>query len=254
MSEDFKNVVLAIDIGSSRTHLATVDLTTLSCLKKNTLDNGNIETRLSSVLQDHKTSFSVHKVNISSCVRAFASLTAEICRESEIKNITEIRAKDDLPVSFFYDKVETLGSDRVADCIACSRLFGKKNCIIIDSGTAITIDYLYKGTQFEGGAILAGIGLQLKALHLNTDVLPHLDTNESFTPVLPGRSTVEGIGSGVLYATAGAISRCVQVYKEKYGPDVVTVATGGGWPVTKDLIDFEYRHIPDLTLIGTACF
>ncbi|MFW6244914.1 MAG: type III pantothenate kinase [Fibrobacterota bacterium] len=250
------NLVLAVDIGSSKTHLATVDAEKLKCLKKDQIDNDQIHSMFTSVLKSHTDLFPsiIHKVNISSCIRKLSTDITDICSHKGFQDIRTVKVGNFLPVTFHYQNPESLGSDRVADCLACNRLFKGENCIIIDSGTAITIDFLREGKVFEGGAILAGIGLQLKALHKNTDVLPLPQLAENIVPALPGKSTVQGITSGVLYATAGAVERCVREYKKKYGPDILTIATGGGWPFTEKLVDFEYVHLPELTLIGTACF
>lgn len=250
------NLVLAVDIGSSRTHLATVDIKKPECIKKDLLDNDKIQSRFPSVLKSHKNEYPsiVQKVSISSCIRKLSADIADICHQEGFQNIKTVKAENDLAVRFQYENTDLLGSDRIAASLACNRLFNNKSSIIIDSGTAITIDFLRDGKVFEGGVILAGIGLQLKALHLNTDVLPLPSLAEDITPELPGKSTVEGMTSGVLFATAGAVDRCVREYKKRYGQDILTVATGGGWYFTEKLVDFQYVHVPDLTLIGTACF
>lgn len=256
MTENKSSIVLAIDIGNTRTHVAAVDLNSFSCLKKTELDNGHFDNLIPNIIQQFSSTYPsiLQKVNISSCVKSLSTRAADICHESGFENIGIVKVHSGLSVEFQYENPQTLGSDRVADALACSKLFKDKSCIKIGSGTAITIDFLIEGKRFAGGIILPGIAMQLKSLQAFTDALPLVDIKDLLNVGFPGKSTAQCIAAGVLHSSAGAMERCVREYRHLYGEDSLVVATGGAWAHSARLVGFDFIEVSDLTLIGTACF
>lgn len=100
-----------------------------------------------------------------------------------------------LPIKSNYKTPHTFGKDRLAALAGAHGLY--KGCpkLIIDAGTAITIDYLDADGTFLGGNISPGLQTRFNALHANTKKLPLLKPNDD-TPFL-GLSTDEAIWSGV---------------------------------------------------------
>jgi type III pantothenate kinase len=158
-----------------------------------------------------------------------------------------------LPVRLSYASPNSLGPDRLANCLYGNAAFPKQELIIISSGTAITIDYLTANGEFTGGAILAGIGVQLDALAEKAAALPRCEAPEA-APLLPAASTADCIAGGALHGSAGAISHIVDLMRQRYRASPTILATGGAWPLSAALVDFEHRHIPDLTLIGVGLY
>jgi len=174
-----------------------------------------------------------------------------------LDEVNVVRAHDKLPISINYDEPETLGTDRLCDAIACAALFKGRPCIIIDAGTAVTVDYLRNGQTLECGMILPGLSMQFEALHGKTDALPLVNTNKEAVLSLPSTSTEMCIRAGILYGTAGAVDRCVnEILHINGGNNNYTqiIATGGCWEAIKPLIHCEINTIPDLTLTGAAIY
>ena len=127
----------------------------------------------------------------------------------------------------------------------------KQACIIVDAGTAVTVDFVDGEGTFHGGAIAPGGALQLRALHEHAAALPELKfnapTDEAF-----GRSTSQAMLQGVYHGIRGMIWRLVEQYAEAYGAYPMVIATGGDAEILfarDELID---RIVPDLTLMGIA--
>ncbi|MCL2182772.1 MAG: type III pantothenate kinase [Chitinispirillia bacterium] len=256
------NNVLSIDIGSTRTHLAAVDVDTLSSACRIGFDNTDFNARfLPSIKNIISGCQHIAKVNITSCVKILAVKAKDLCGSFDDVNI--IRHHDNLPISVNYENPQTLGTDRLCNALACASMFNGQNCIIIDSGTAITIDYLRGGKTFEGGAILPGCATQARALHRQTDALPSVNLRgiDDDTVSIPATSTEKCINAGILLGTAGAVERCICEYLRINGSkgnnDTVIAATGGGWEIIRPLVNINHhtiKTIPDLTLIGAALY
>ena len=168
-------------------------------------------------------------------------------------SISHVKHHKGLPVSVRYDKPSTLGADRIADALYAAAVYPGRNVIIIDSGTAITVDLVNLKGEFLGGAILAGVEAQLKILHSSTGTLP-LITTPADKIELPGTSTESCMQAGTAHGIAGAMNRLVRNYQSAVEEKCLVLATGGAWHVTESLVDFDFTAAPDMTLIGTALF
>ena len=156
----------------------------------------------------------------------------------------------DLPIKVLTEKPEETGIDRVLNVAAAYEQM-QKACVVVDAGTAVTVDYCNDQGEFVGGAIAPGVSMMLEALHQRTAKLPQVD--KFGPPVEPfGRSTEQAILSGVYHGVRGMVKELVETYATETGawPDII--ATGGDAPVL--FKDWELVHAiaPDLTLYGIA--
>jgi type III pantothenate kinase len=155
------------------------------------------------------------------------------------------------PIGRQLDPETITGVDRLLNAAAAFHSL-KQACIIVDAGTAVTVDFVDGEGTFHGGAIAPGAQMQLDALHAYTDALPELlfaapDPNEIF-----GRSTAQAMLRGVYDGIRGMVWRLVEQYALQYGAYPIVVATGGDAEIlfsNDELID---RIVPDLTLHGIA--
>ena len=158
-----------------------------------------------------------------------------------------------LPIVVNYEDAGRFGPDRLANLIYGYEVFKGQNLIIIDTGTAVTIDYLKAGREFLGGVILPGVSMQLACLHERTAELPVVDICE-IGYGFPGLSTKACVFNGVRIGVAGAISFLVQKYRQYFNEPSLVLCTGGSWKNIQDQVDFEFEFIPELTLVGCAFF
>jgi len=252
------NKVLAVDIGSSRTHIGVVDMDGLRCVSRVNFDNSEFDVRFhSSIIKFVSAHPRIGAAHITSCVKSLAAKAAALCKKEVLPdNVRVVKAHDALPVQNNYDNPQALGTDRLCNALACASLFAGRSCVIIDAGTALTIDYLHGGTLFGGGAILPGCATQAEALHRRTDALPlvKLGDIDDGLVALPATSTEGCIRAGILFGMAGAVERCTDEYL-RLDANAKVVATGGGWDIIEPLTGgHDIETIPDLTLIGAAAY
>lgn len=134
-----------------------------------------------------------------------------------------------MPITLDYATPSTLGPDRIAAACGAWKLMGGKNCVIIDAGTCITIDFLDCHGCYHGGAILPGVDMKFHALHTFTAQLPLLENVDGHGSIVTGRSTAESITAGVLTATRFAVEGFLRHYRAAYGP-VAVLLSGGDAP------------------------
>lgn len=120
-----------------------------------------------------------------------------------------------------------LGADRLAAALGARALFPKKNLVVVDCGTATTVTALHRDGTLLGGAILPGLGLWPAMLASRTAQLPPVTLARPRAAL--GRSTVEGLQSGIFHGHAGAIRELVtRIRAEAFGrAAAVVIGTGG---------------------------
>ncbi len=147
----------------------------------------------------------------------------------------------EVPIAVDVDEPDRVGIDRLLTAFAAQRLFAPTQAVIVvDSGTATTINLTTSDGIFRGGSILPGLRLSAHALHDYTARLPFVDTDEvgesvaaSDAPV-PGRNTTEAIRSGLFWGQLGAIkelkNRMAEAAKEEFHDqsEPICFLTGGG--------------------------
>jgi len=145
-----------------------------------------------------------------------------------------------------YERPETLGPDRWAALIA-ARALHNGPCLVVNAGTATTVDMLTGEGVFLGGAILPGVELMRFVLHEHTGRLPIQDGTHRDAP----RNTVDAIETGCRHAQAGAVERMYRVFRELSGTPLCLVAGGAGRALV-DQLTMPRRYVENLVLDGLA--
>lgn len=147
-----------------------------------------------------------------------------------------------------YENPRELGSDRIANAVAVSTLYGGPS-IFIDFGTATTYGVLSAKNEFLGGAIAPGLRMMNAALSTGTAKLPSIEL--VLPPKVIGRTTVSNIQSGIIYGYIGSVEKIIGHMKDEIGsPNAKVVATGGMAHMVKKNSDVIDEINPDLTLTG----
>lgn len=117
-----------------------------------------------------------------------------------------------LPIAIHVDDPSAVGTDRLLAAMAAGELRRAGSpAIVIDAGSAITVDLVSAEGAFEGGAILPGFEMMATALAHQTDQLPLIRELESQQlPAVVGKSTVAAIRSGLFWGHVGAVRELVQ--------------------------------------------
>lgn len=142
-------------------------------------------------------------------------------------NLIELNELVKIPLTINYITPQTLGKDRIAAAVAAFHLYKGFPLLIIDIGTAITIDFVDQKGVFEGGIISPGPELRYKSLHDYTGKLPLLGLVQEVE--LTPKSTKTAIEGGVQNGIVFEINGYVQKYALKY-PTLQVILTGGYTP------------------------
>ena len=130
-----------------------------------------------------------------------------------------------VPIGNGYGTPATLGRDRLAAAVGAATLYPGRNTLIVDVGTAVTLDFVSAEGVFLGGCISPGMSMRFRALHEYTAALPLCDAS-AVEPRLVGRTTEEAIRFGVMNSLAFEIEGYIARMEAQF-EDLCVIFTGG---------------------------
>jgi type III pantothenate kinase len=224
-------MLLAIDIGN--TNITFGIFKGKKLLKKLSFPTANLYTPWiltpggSKVLQKLKRGLARYKVEaivICSVVpKAERVMMRNLTKLFKIKPL--ILGRDiKVPIKNLYKKPKQVGQDRLVNAYA-GHSFYKPPLIIIDFGTAVTLDVISKEGAYLGGIITPGIELSLNALSEKAALLPSIRLKK--IPNVLGKTTADSMASGIIYGFASMCDGLVVRLKKRIGSNFNVVATGG---------------------------
>ena len=142
-----------------------------------------------------------------------------------------------------------VGADRIANSLAGLSLFPYKNLLIVDFGTATTIDVIGKNREYHGGIIYPGIQMSMEVLENKTAKLPSVEIIQMKSAL--GKSTSESIQSGLFFGQIGIVKELKSriTFEVFNNEEPVVLATGGFSRLFRSSGLF-HSVIPDLALHG----
>ena len=129
-----------------------------------------------------------------------------------------------VPIGNAYLTPATLGRDRLAAAVGAATLYPRRNALIVDFGTAVTLDFVSADGVFRGGCISPGMAMRFRALHEYTAALPLCDATDSAE--LLGRTTDEAVRLGVMNSLAFEIEGYIARMQGEI-EDLCVIFTGG---------------------------
>ena len=140
-----------------------------------------------------------------------------------------------------------IGTDLVANGYAAYKIL-KKECIVVDFGTALTFTTVNNEGYILGVAIAPGIKTAMKALSSNTAQLPEIPLELPKSVV--GLHTTHAMQAGILWGYVGIAKELIRKIREEVGEQYEAIATGGLSFVMHPLEDLFIKVDPELTLNG----
>jgi type III pantothenate kinase len=162
-------------------------------------------------------------------------------------DLVEARADVDLGIRVAVPHRDGVGIDRLL-CAAAVFAAGGGPAVVVDLGTALTVDLVSRDGMFLGGTIAPGLRLCLDALHLKTSLLPRVDLSPPASVL--GTNTPDCIRSGVVYGAAGMVEGLVRRVAACAGGPARTVLTGGDAAFLSPYLTFPHELDPHLVLRG----
>ncbi len=241
--------IIAINVGNSRTQVGQFAGMELRWDER--LDNDSVPAIVQHVVERWEQTEDPKTLIMASVNEAVARPLDAALNDQLSVEIYHVGDDVPVPIGVCLDPETITGVDRLLNAAAAWDRT-REACIVVDAGTALTVDFVDGDGTFQGGAIAPGAAMQLQSLHDRTASLPELqlrtpDDGEPF-----GRSTSEAMIKGVFHGIRGAVQRLVEQYAEHYGAFPKVIATGGDAETLfkgEGLIDII---VPDLTLRGIA--
>ena len=135
--------------------------------------------------------------------------------------VVEPGIKTGLPI--LYDNPKEVGADRIANAVGAYDLYGGPS-IVVDFGTATTIEAVSDAGEYLGGAIFPGVEIAMDALFARAARLNRVELVEPKHVI--GKNSTESIQSGVIYGFSAQVDGLVDRFVAELGPCEV-IATGG---------------------------
>jgi type III pantothenate kinase len=245
---------LLLDMGNSRLKSAVLEDTgdLSQFVSTEYIGQKPIET-----LQEHLDKYpGISKVVLVSVLgKVFHELALNLFEEQKIPLIWAASERKAHGVVNNYERPTQLGSDRFIALVAARKAFPKQNCIVIDCGTAVTVDALSSDGEFHGGVIIPGLKLWSDSLIKRAGQLNEhqIDETELFA-----KDTAQAIGSGSIFGLTSAVegisTRMGKKLEEqgKTGGASKLVICGGDAELVSNYSQLEFELIPNLVLIGLA--
>lgn len=160
----------------------------------------------------------------------------------------------DLPLEVAVAAPEKVGMDRLAAAVGANAIREpRRPAIIIDAGSAITVDVVEIGGSFCGGAIVPGMKMAARALAGQTDLLPEITVDVGEVPTAIGTDTLAAMRSGLYYSAVGGVRELIARFTAQLaGPTPQVIFAGGDAAKLAPQMSLECVTIDHLVLGGVA--
>ncbi|MFI6364826.1 type III pantothenate kinase [Nocardia sp. NPDC050630] len=153
-------------------------------------------------------------------------------------------------IPLLVDNPKEIGADRIVNTLAAHHRFGTA-AIVVDFGTATTVDLVSAKGEFLGGVLAPGVEISSEAL-IERAALRRVELARPRSVV--GKNTVEAIQSGAIFGFAGLVDGLIDRIRDEFdafaGDDVAVVGTGHTAPLIVPESETIDHHEPHLTLTG----
>lgn len=163
-------------------------------------------------------------VALASVVPPLTSVLVALARQylAQEPLVVEPGVKTGMPI--LYDPPGDVGADRIVNGVAAFAQFGGP-VIVVDFGTATTLDVVTKRGEYAGGVIVPGVGISADALFQRAARLPRVEVRNPGRVV--GRTTVGSIQAGLYFGYAAMVEGLIARIRAELGEQARVVATGG---------------------------
>ncbi|MCX6006517.1 MAG: type III pantothenate kinase [Chloroflexi bacterium] len=189
----------------------------------------------------------IKDVVICSVVPPLLIIFYEVCMHYLKKSPLIVEAGVKTGIRIDMDNPREVGPDRIVNAVAAHQLYGGP-VIVIDMGTATTLDVVSKDGRYIGGAIAPGIIISLEALFTRTAVLPRIEL--ALPKKAIGRNTIAAMQSGIVFGYIGLIEGLVSRIQSELEEKAKVVAAGGLATLIVDASNIINIVNADLTLVG----
>jgi len=245
-------MLLAIDIGNTNIVLGCIQDEEILFQARIATDRLRTSDQYGVEIKNMLEAFGVQREDITDCI--IASVVPPVFN-SVRTGVRKIIGKQPMVVgpglktglNIRVDVPGQVGSDRIVAAVAALAEY-KPPLILMDLGTATTIEVVDADSSYVGGVIFPGVKLSLDALTSRAAQLPGISLDQPKKVV--GKNTVDCMRSGMMYGTAAMIDGVVERMEEELGFRATLIATGGMAQFITPLCKREIILEKDLLLKG----
>ena len=218
-------MILLLDIGNSNSHFGLGDA-------RRVVRHANIPTTAwASKMAGAKAKKFVGNVNLKGAILCSVVPNATASALGMIKELWNLQCLELTPktlrcVGIDYPRPDTIGPDRLANAVGARVHFGAPS-VVVDFGTAVTIDVVNRGGNYIGGIIAPGLAAMTEYLHEKTALLPKIQIRETRSVI--GKSTDEAMVIGAVRGYRGLIRALLESVKEELATRRLPVVATGGY-------------------------
>jgi len=217
-------MILLLDVGNSRIKYASLQDTHFSYLDALDYQERDISERLQTIADAIAKPQAIYLASVSN--EEIEQAIVQWARETYAINVIRVEsAQASHGVVNAYNNPQQMGVDRWLAMLAARKQFPDSVCCVVDCGTAITIDIIDEKGQHQGGWILPGIHLTMRALFENTSKI-QLSTSVDLTRT-PGKSTQSCVLNGVATAVVSIVENLLRDNESKQDANMMCIFTGG---------------------------
>ena len=241
--------ILAISIGNTRTQIGLcIDGSPVAIERAANADPAAVQAALAKLVAHEQAPDDMTALVASVNEPATESIVAMV---ADATGHAAILVERDMPVPIGrqLDPEAIVGVDRLLNAAGAYDVV-KAACIVVDAGTALTVDFIDGEGTFHGGAILPGVQMMLDALQTHTAALPEVAFAKPDEAI--GHNTTQAMLDGAYHGVRGAVRELVEKYAELYQGYPQIIATGGDAHTLFDDYDLIENIVDDLTLQGLA--
>lgn len=187
-------------------------------------------------------------VAICSVVPPVEEVLVQFCRDYFKKDPFKVTAQSCKGFSLNVETPSEVGADRIANSAYASYKL-RLPAVVIDLGTATTLDVITKDKCYQGGVILPGVSMGIESLSSKTSLLPLADL--IFPEKVIGKNTMTCIQSGVLWGYCDVLDGLLKRISDELKSEVSVTITGGVAPLFIQKLKIPHVFLPHLTLEGT---
>lgn len=236
-------MLLAVDIGNTNISLGVFR-------GKHLLRRYALPTKSETYLSQLRKVFTKNKIDdaVICSVVPFATIKiAKDLRKLSGKRPQIIGRDINIPIKNLYRNPRQVGQDRLVNAFAGISFFGAP-LIVVDFGTAVTLDVVSRNKEYLGGLILPGLEISLDCLAERAALLPQIKLSRPRE--LIGRDTKNSMLSGVIYGFACLADCLIERIKPKIGKNAQVAGTGGNIHLMEQYCQNIDKIDSDLTIKG----
>ena len=245
-------MLLAIDIGNSNISIGCIRENEICFEVRIATDLARTSDQYGVEIKNMLEANGVRKEGISDCIISsvvppvFTAVWTGVYKMIGIRPMV-VEHTMDTGLELCLDMPSQAGADRIVVAVAALERY-EAPLIIIDMGTATTMEVVEPGARYMGGVIIPGLRVSLDALTGRTAQLPAISLGR------PGKvvasNTADCMRSGIMYGTACMLDGMIDLMRDELGHGSTVIATGGLSPFITPLCRHEIHLEPDLLLRG----